>query len=133
MFKEIEYNKKRSKPRVIFSLSNTIRFPSSLIERFNLEDKKYVRIFVDNIEENFKIGFLFTNDKQQDSLKFSRSKSGGFISGNSLFSTLGFNPREMKQKNKERKFNSHKEKFEDNELIVIEVKNIKEESEDGKN
>lgn len=121
MFEEIKYNSRTSKPLVVFSLSNTIRFPKSLLKKYNLENKQAVRVYVDNNEIKCRIGFLFLDEYDKEYLKLSKVVSGAFVSGNSIFTSIGMNPKEMDEKQIKRKFEPVMENFEGKELLVIEI------------
>ncbi len=51
VFNEIKYNFKRSRPNIVFSLSNTIRFPNSLIESWKPGSIYYGRCWGDQFPE----------------------------------------------------------------------------------
>ena len=98
VFKILETGVKKSESKITLTRSKYIRFSSFFIEENKLENKKYIRIYIDKKEGEILIGFEFINEKKDKSLKLSTyGKSKGYSgSGSSLFSELDLKKDEMK-------------------------------------
>ena len=114
----IEVNKRTRPARVVVTLSKAIRFNSSSIKDFKWQKVKYIKLIAKKEPDKNIIGFIPFETKEDSALTFSPSKSGGaFISGNSLFTALNIDPTKLK----ERKFKPHSEKYEEKDILVIEI------------
>ena len=121
VFKILETGVKKSESKITLTRSKYIRFSSFFIEENKLENKKYIRIYIDKKEGEILIGFEFINEKKDKSLKLSTyGKSKGYSgSGSSLFSELDLKKDEMK---KSLHFTPIEKEFEGKKLFVISIK-----------
>lgn len=123
-YNEITYNVRRRKARIVFSLSNVIRFPNSLLEKYGLDKKKAVKIFVEELESSWRVAFLFLDEEADESLKLSEHSGGRFVSGSSLFATLTFDAKEMKDHGKNRVFIPTLTEHEGKNMLMVELDKI---------
>jgi len=107
---------RRSEPRITLTRGKYIRFSPAFIKDNKLDERRYVKIYIDKKEEKSLVGFEFLDDKEDKILKLSKNKSsdGAYCSGSSLFKELGLKKEDMP---KSLHFSPSEEKFEKKEKI----------------
>jgi len=117
-FKILEVGVRKGESRITITKSKYIRFSPAFMEDNKLEDKKYIRVYIDKKEREILVGFEFLDEKKDKSLKLSKHEKskGTYSSGHSLFSTLELRKSEME---KSLHFTPIEEKFEGKKLFVI--------------
>jgi len=107
---------------ITFTKSKYLRFSPALISENNLENSKYVLIYIQENGDYTKIGFEFLKEKDSKgkSLKLGKPEktTGAYCSGNSLFTRLKIKTEEI---NKSIHFTPTKEEFEGKKLFVIKI------------
>lgn len=113
----IEVGRRKRPPRIVLSLSRTIRFNKTMIDDNKLGDIRFVRLVARVEPDATVIGFILSHTGGDNFLKFSVSKNGAYISGSSLFAALKIDVNKLKN----RKFTPYKEKYNDDEIIAIRI------------
>jgi len=80
-----------SKPRITIRKTGGVHLNTGFVRDNNLQHKKYVKVLIIKEEEKAVIGFIFLDEKEEDSLKvaFGKNNNAGF-SGRSIFTEAGF-------------------------------------------
>jgi len=121
-WESIGVGKNQPQPLVTFTLSKTIRFNKACVEEYKLEDISYAAVLYNKQEDKIKIGFMFSDEQKENTLKLSlHNGSGAFISAHKIFRILGINDAELTSKNTKRRFIPYLEDYGDNKLLVIDV------------
>lgn len=121
----VETGHMKKSPQISISKgkSHYIRFNPAFIYDYNLGNKDYITILIDNENDELLLGFRFLDKKVKNSLKISRNKKTGtgYVSGGSLFKSLlsnGVNIENIKKTS----FDPVIEEFEKDKIFVIKIK-----------
>jgi len=132
-WENIEIGKKTPTARVTFTLSNTIRFNKTFIEKYKLQKSDKVGVLFNIKDEKIRIGFLFftPEEKEENTLKLSwLDGSGAFISAYSIMAKLKVGNKDLRKKDFIRRFVPYLEDFNsEKKIFVIDFAELKKGSE----
>ena len=99
-WKKLEIRRREKKPRVYISKGKAkyVRFNPTLMDKYKLDSKKSVNIFIMEGEKYFHIAFQF-KENGEGTLTLSKNKKTGtgYISASSLFNEIGIDNKKIKQ------------------------------------
>ena len=112
------------KPLIVLTKSLTFRVNSETMKQFKLEKFDFVKILLNPQEDHIKVGFLFLENKEEGSFSFfAKTSSGGMITAYSLMKKLGIDKEKLNTMI--RKFKPYSVKYNEKDLVVIDIPLIK--------
>ena len=132
-WESIEVGKNQPQPLVTFTLNKTIRFNKALMEKYDLHMQEFVKVLFKEQEDKIKMGFIFLDEKEDNTLKLSSLEGGvGFISAHKIFRIIGIEKEQLRSMRVKRRFIPYTEDYKDDKILVIDIPIKKEGDGDGR-